>query len=71
MKMKKAHGGILLALFLICGCLCGGASAADIRMAILPGEGERAPGELVIAQLEATLSQEPGVTLLERAEVMT
>ena len=39
------------------------------RIAILPGQGERAPSELIIAMLEEALSQETGVVLVERAEV--
>ena len=34
------------------------ASPEPLRLAILPGEGERAPGEEVIAQLEVALTQE-------------
>ena len=45
------------------------AHAENVRLAILPGEGERAPGEEVIAQLEVALTQEKDVTLLERAKV--
>ena len=56
-------------LFLVYALVSGQSHAAPVRLAILPGEGERAPGEEVIAQLEVALTEEKAVTLLERAEV--
>jgi len=51
--------------------VCGPAEATPqpIRLAILPGEGERAPAEEAIAQLEVALTGMKDITLLERAEV--
>ena len=59
--------GVLV--FLLLGPLQSARAADLVRLAILPGEGERAPSERVIAQLEVALSQEKDVALLERAEV--
>jgi hypothetical protein len=40
-----------------------------VRIAILTGNGDRAADEAALAQLEAALTQEKEITLLERAEV--
>ena len=45
------------------------ALAQPVRLAILPGEGERAPAEVVVAQVEAGLTGEKEISLVERAEV--
>ena len=45
------------------------AAEAAVRVAILSGEGDRAVADATLAQIEAALTNEPGVTLLERAEV--
>jgi len=39
------------------------------RLAILPGEGKRAPSPVLVAELEVALSQEDKIELVERAEI--
>ena len=69
-KAATIRAGYLLPLLILALASTGERSYAEnVRLAILPGEGERAPGEEVIAQLEVALTQEKDVTLLERAKV--
>lgn len=42
---------------------------AETRLAILCGEGEQAPAEAALAQLEVTLSREQRLALVERAGI--
>ncbi|MCY3018892.1 MAG: hypothetical protein NTW87_07685 [Planctomycetota bacterium] len=62
----------LLALLGLLACCCplrGRAADASHSVAVIPGDGERAPQEAVVAKLEAALSAEKAVSLVERAKV--
>lgn len=63
----KARFTALAAAFVL--FIAAAAFAAPVRLAVLPGDGDRAPAEEVIAQLEVALTQEKDITLLERAQV--
>lgn len=52
--------------FLLCAAV---SSGADVRIAVLTGEGERAASPAAVAQTEAALSAEKGVVLVERAQI--
>lgn len=60
-----------VALLALAGCLLGAPlhGQVPLRLAILPGEGERAPAPALVAQVEVALTQEKEIALLERAEV--
>ncbi len=59
---------ILLTLSLLC-LPCEAQQASLVKVAIVPGEGGRAPDDKSIALLEVQLSQQEGVALLERAQI--
>jgi len=60
----------------VCALLClaaslhaGGAGGGEVRVAIIGGEGERAPSEAVLAALEVGLSREDALVPVERRRV--
>ena len=65
--MRRVAACVLLVVA-ACGAR-GPAAGGEVRAAVLPGEGDRAPSEAVVAKLEVALSAEEGVELLERSEV--
>lgn len=72
-KTRKWLYVVLLGIIVLSGGT-GAASGAPkpsepVRLAIIPGEGERAPEEELVATMEVALSEMEGVTLLERAQM--
>ena len=64
MRITKTDLFALMAIFLLCA-----ATAAPMRVAVVPGEGERAPKAGVAELLTSELSRQDGVVVLEREEV--
>ena len=65
--MNRGRPAALLAGLL---CLLAGthvpSRAADVRLAVIAGDGERAPEAALVAELEVALSKQEGVILVER-----
>ena len=64
-----ARMGVVLSILGTPHLVHSGGVDGGLRLAILAGEGERAPSAETIVLLEAVLSQQPGLALLERAEI--
>ena len=63
--MKRTHVVVLLALLVSLRAMC----ADAVRLAILAGEGERAPKTGMVDLLMVELSQRPEVVVLEREAI--
>ncbi len=54
---------------IFCLCSCPSSFAAELRLAVIPGEGKEALNPAVISAVEVVLSDEHGISLVERQSI--